>query len=113
MNWLIAWVLGIIVTTMIASHKGMGFKGFVLGCLLGPFAIPFALLSSGRDTSERNIIENPTESEQISKSGTGFIVSGDGYFITNNHVIDGCNKISVIYKNGSSEKLVGKNIADS
>ena len=34
-------------------------------------------------------------------SGTGFAVSYDGHVITNNHVIDGCQKIKIHYKGRS------------
>jgi serine protease Do len=34
-------------------------------------------------------------------SGSGFIISADGYIITNNHVIDGVDSISVILSDGT------------
>lgn len=37
-------------------------------------------------------------------SGTGFIISKDGYIITNNHVIQGMETITVILLNGNSFK---------
>jgi len=42
-------------------------------------------------------------------SGSGVIISNDGYIITNNHVIDGANSIAVSLNDGSeySAKLVG------
>ena len=42
-------------------------------------------------------------------AGSGVIVSADGYIVTNNHVIDGANKITVRLKNGTTyaAKLVG------
>lgn len=45
-----------------------------------------------------------------SAAGTGFIVSSDGYIMTNKHVIDGAKTISVILEDGttySNVKLVG------
>lgn len=46
-------------------------------------------------------------------TGTGIIMSEDGYIITNNHVIDGANEISVAIKNGDDfdeydAKLIGR-----
>lgn len=43
-------------------------------------------------------------------AGSGVIISEDGYIITNNHVIDGANTITVTLKNGKSytAKLIGK-----
>ena len=35
-------------------------------------------------------------------AGSGVIVSADGYIVTNNHVIDGANKITVRLKNGTT-----------
>ncbi len=42
-------------------------------------------------------------------AGSGVIVSSDGYIVTNNHVIDGANKITVRLKNGTAytASLVG------
>ena len=50
------------------------------------------------------------ESEQPDQSeGSGFIVRQDGYIVTNNHVIDGEDKINVKIKDGRtfSAKIVG------
>ncbi len=42
-------------------------------------------------------------------SGSGFFISDQGYIITNNHVVDGTNSITVVLSNGTQEKatLVG------
>jgi hypothetical protein len=44
---LIIWLLCGIGAAMIGARKGEGCAGFVLGILLGPFGILFALLSKG------------------------------------------------------------------
>lgn len=43
-------------------------------------------------------------------AGSGVIISEDGYIITNNHVIDGANSITVTLRNGETytAKLIGK-----
>lgn len=43
-------------------------------------------------------------------NGSGVIISKDGYILTNNHVIDGANKIKVTLRNGTEyeAKLIGK-----
>jgi 2-alkenal reductase len=42
-------------------------------------------------------------------SGSGVIISSDGYILTNNHVIDGAQQLQVIYADGSQQdaSLVG------
>lgn len=47
-------------------------------------------------------------------SGSGIIVSSDGYIITNNHVVTGGTKITVFLKDGRSftAELIGKSITD-
>ena len=43
-------------------------------------------------------------------AGTGVIVSKDGYIMTNNHVIDGANKVSVVASDGTEHddvKIIG------
>jgi S1-C subfamily serine protease len=42
-------------------------------------------------------------------AGSGFVLSDDGYVVTNNHVVDGAEEITVTFDDGSSEtaELVG------
>jgi 2-alkenal reductase len=49
----------------------------------------------------------PTEDPQA--SGSGVIISKDGYVITNNHVVEGARKLEVIFRDGTSVEaaLVG------
>ncbi len=43
-------------------------------------------------------------------AGTGFVISGDGYIVTNNHVVEGASKIQVAFTNGNQKtaQLVGR-----
>ena len=45
--------------------------------------------------------------------GSGVIISGDGYIVTNNHVVDGASKLKVKLNDGRSfdAKLIGKDSA--
>lgn len=49
------------------------------------------------------------ETRESGSLGSGFVVSEDGYIITNNHVIDGADEIYVKFSNGKEyrTKLVG------
>jgi putative serine protease PepD len=46
-------------------------------------------------------------------AGTGFVITPDGYIVTNNHVIDGASRINVAFSNGDEKtaKLVGREAA--
>lgn len=51
------------------------------------------------------------EKEVVSSLGSGVIISKDGYIVTNNHVVDGADTISVTLPDSDTEykaKLVGK-----
>lgn len=87
---------------------------------------PITFLGSGADGNSANFVEGSIASvaESVSKSvvsivtsikqrtifgtydsgaaGTGIIASGDGYIITNKHVIDGANKITVVLDDGTT-----------
>ena len=45
----------------------------------------------------------------VQGQGSGFVISEDGYVVTNNHVIDGATKIEVAFDNGDKmeAKLIG------
>jgi hypothetical protein len=47
MIYVVLWLVCGVVTAMISAKKGEGCVGFIFGILLGPFAIPIALLSKG------------------------------------------------------------------
>lgn len=47
----------------------------------------------------------PKQPESKKSSGTGFYVSGDGYLITNRHVIESCNRLNAIDESGKRNPL--------
>lgn len=87
---------------------------------------PITFLGNGTDGNSANFVEGSIASvaDAVSKSvvsivtsikqrsifgtyesgaaGTGVIVSGDGYILTNKHVIDGANKINVVLDDGTT-----------
>ncbi len=42
-------------------------------------------------------------------TGSGFAITADGYFVTNNHVVEGATKVTVVFDNGDEKpaKIVG------
>jgi S1-C subfamily serine protease len=56
--------------------------------------------------TETNVFGQQVEGEA---AGSGFVLSADGYIVTNNHVVDGASDITVTLDDGSTEKaeLVG------
>ena len=61
----------------------------------------------------RNIFSGQSPSTSRGPSGSGFVITKDGYIITNNHVIDGVEKVHVSLNNGRDyeAKIVGTDAA--
>jgi len=57
-----------------------------------PFNDPFFQRFFGPSFKHPNI---PQQEQKALSSGSGFLISDDGYILTNNHVIDGADKITV------------------
>jgi S1-C subfamily serine protease len=61
--------------------------------------------------TEREFIHPQTKQKSIQKStGSGFIISSDGFIVTNNHVVENALQIKVVLTNGNeiNAKLIGK-----
>ncbi|MDP4108518.1 MAG: trypsin-like peptidase domain-containing protein [Bacillota bacterium] len=69
-----------------------------------------SLISEKVKPSVVGIVSEITSDMSATAQGSGIIMSQDGYVITNNHVIDGANKITVILESGKkySAKVKGK-----
>jgi len=54
--------------------------------------------------------QKPRRHFRSEASGSGFVISKDGYIVTNNHVVEGAEKISVLFKDGeeAAAEVVGR-----
>lgn len=60
----------------------------------------------------REFGEGVVQVETPSGTGSGFVINDDGYFVTNNHVIEGETRISVVLYQQTDTGLVRKRIED-
>ncbi|MEA4888626.1 MAG: trypsin-like peptidase domain-containing protein [Clostridiaceae bacterium] len=60
-------------------------------------------------TTEATVTDLFGQTGQAEAAGSGFILTSDGYLVTNNHVIEGASTITVVLDNGDiyNAKLVG------
>lgn len=68
----------------------------------------------GRRDQDNEGEEEQEPGQRLSALGSGVIVSEDGYILTNNHVIEGADEITVTLPNGReyTAKLIGKDAGD-
>ncbi len=66
-----------------------------------------AAVAISTESTVRNVFGNRTP---VATAGSGFVISEDGYIVTNNHVISGASKIKVTFADGKSydARVVGR-----
>jgi serine protease Do len=67
------------------------------------FDIHGVLAKVGNAVVSIDVSQQTRRGSQITGAGSGFIISADGYVLTNNHVVDGASAITVNFADGSSE----------
>jgi serine protease Do len=74
------------------------------------FAIPRSFRNPFGDFFGPFSDENPHRSPEQQGVGSGFVISSDGYILTNNHVVDGANRIRIKLADGKEydAKVVGR-----
>ncbi len=83
------------------GRNGHNFRGFPRGHGMEEFFRQF------EDRFGEKRLKRPRR--KVSSAGSGFVISADGYIVTNNHVIDGGDEITVTFANGDEHKaeLIG------
>ncbi len=92
-----------ISTTSVVKQRGFG---------QGQRRSPFGPNDPFEDFFDRFFQDQPQQQQEFQRQGlgSGFIISEDGYVVTNNHVVERATDISVILENGEKyeAKVVGK-----
>ena len=121
----VAIVLSIFALVFGCAGLALGWMGFQKS------STPLTFLSSGTDGNSANFVEGSIAevADKVSKSvvsivtstkttdffgqsydsaaaGTGIIVTEDGYILTNKHVINGANKVTVVLDDGTTYENV-------
>jgi serine protease Do len=54
----------------------------------------------------------PAQPRKFMAAGSGFVISADGYIVTNNHVVENANKVTVVFDDGTEKvgKVVGTDV---
>ena len=69
----------------------------------GAFDVHSVLTKIGNAVVAVDVTEQGSFGRSSSAAGSGFIVSTEGYVVTNNHVVDGASTITVTFSDGSTE----------
>jgi 2-alkenal reductase len=70
------------------------------------------VINTLKGSASGSVFGAPGGSGAATASGSGVIISADGYIITNNHVVDGYDKLQVVFLDGKTveAKLVGTDV---
>jgi serine protease Do len=74
------------------------------------FGFPFAPGNPGEEFTDKSLVPQPPGRFQPRSLGSGFVIAADGFIVTNNHVIENAEKITVQLadKRAFEAKVVGK-----
>jgi serine protease Do len=94
-------VVNITTTTVVAGPAGPGFDL--------PEGSPFEDFFRDFGMPEGNEGQPPNRAQRSNALGSGFVISADGYIVTNNHVIEGADEIQIEFFSGDTldAKLIG------
>lgn len=93
-------VVNINTTAVIEQPTGPAFpEGSPFSDLFRDFGFPMPNQGEG---DPRN--DGPSQPQRANALGSGFVISDDGYIVTNNHVIEGADEIEIEFRDGARRR---------
>jgi len=102
-------VNGVVSIKSYATPRGGYANGGNGGYYMDPFEFFFGSPRGGNTPRRQAPRQQPQNGEQQRGLGSGVILSSDGYIVTNNHVIDGADRLEVTLNDNSiyNAKVIG------